>query len=138
MARFDFDKTCFLDSLVLRLATAYPSVVIYSFQLEYGRFRERKPKHTNRPVIQQILDVIQNPLIEKFIESIKCLSLPEKVMEHHLHNAFIRHSYPSEKYRQELKTCSENVFENALRGKSAAKVQQFKQNIVDLMQMQGN
>lgn len=130
---FDFERECFLDELLLRLATKYPSAVIYSFQLAYNSAIDSKS--TVRPIVQQILNAIKNPTLERFITNINCLSLPDKVMEYHLKNVYSR---PKQMARnlQELQICYENVY-GTVRGRSANKFQVYKSKLEEIMQFYG-
>lgn len=134
VSHFDFEKECFLDKLLLRLAIEYPTAVIYSFRLAYHQALDRKS--AVRSVVQQILDAIKNPMLERFIENAMCLSLPEKVMEYHLK---IVKSKPHaiSKNRRELQICYDNVFGN-VREKSSAEVEKFKHSLEELMEMNGS
>lgn len=134
MSRFDFKKPCFLDTLLLRLATTYPSIIIYAFQLSYNIFCEQHQSVEIRPLVQQILNTIENPLIEKFINGMKCLSLPDKVIEHHLYRILNR-SNLNVNTEQQLKDCYDIVFGNTMRGKSAEKVLPLKNNLIEIMNM---
>lgn len=116
------------------MCTSYPSIIVYPFQLSYNNFRERKPKIQIRVLIRQILDIVKNPLIEQFIESMKCLSLPEKVLQHHLSNV-VNTSNPNANSQLELQECYDNVFGNAMRGRSVEKVLRFKDEMIELMKI---
>ncbi|XP_055310881.1 DNA-dependent protein kinase catalytic subunit-like [Sitodiplosis mosellana] len=136
VSRFNFKHECFLDNLLLRLATTYPSTVIYTFQLAYRQYYAEKPNAPIRPVVQQMVNAVKNPMIERFIENVNYLSLPDKVMAYHLHNV-IEKIYAKTVYelvREELQTCYDNVY-GEVRGKSAKKVESFKQEFIALMKM---
>lgn len=131
-----------MDKLLVRLATTYPSQVIYTFQLAYRQYRERKPNAPVRLIFQQIENAIKNPMIQSFIENVSYLSLPDKVMVHHLKKANEKihfekkpghDKYP---YQEELEICYQNVYGNG-RGKSKEKVLDLKEEFVKLMQMNG-
>lgn len=132
ISRFDFMKACYLDNLLLRLVTTYPSIIVYAFQLSYNIFRERKPHVPIRSVIQQILDAVNNPLMNKFIESLKCMTLPEKALKHHL-DIIIRKLNQNTSIQRELKECYDFVFENPMRGKCVEIVGQLKNDMIEMM-----
>lgn len=123
-----------MDTLLLRLATNYPSIIIYAFQLSFNNFCEHHQSVEIRPLVQQILDTIKNPLIEKFINGMKCLSLPDKVMQHHLYRILNR-SNLNVNTEQQLKECFDIVFGNSLRGKSCEKVIPLKNQMIEIMNM---
>lgn len=143
ISRFNFKKDCFLDKLLLRLAITYPSQVIYTFQLAHRQYHEQKPNAPVRLIVKQIENAIKNPMIQNFIENVSYLSLPDKVIVHHLQSVYQKinlekksghDKYP---YQEELETCYQNVYGNG-RGKSKEKVMDFKEEFVKLMQMNGD
>lgn len=134
VSHFDFQNECFLDKLLLRLATAYPSAVIYSFQFSYNQAIDRHP--VAREVVQHIMNAIKNPMLEQFIENVNCVSLPDKVIDYHLKNILDR-SHSIEQNWRELKICCDNVF-GCIRGTSVDKVQQFKVNLEQMMEINGS
>lgn len=133
IARFNFKNICFLDNLLVRLATTYPSTVTYTFQLAYNQYQRLKRNAPIRSAVQQILDATKNSMIEKFIENVSYLSLPDKVLIYHLVNVYNKININP---KEELRTCYENVYGNE-RGKSAEKVAMFKQELIKLMEMDG-
>lgn len=121
---FDFENRCYLDDLLLRLAKAYPSAVIYTFQMEYTLFCERTPNAAKRDIVQQIEATLRNPVTEKFIESLKYVSLADKVLDYHIKN--IIEATSESDYKRELDVCFENIFNDKnMRGE--ASVNQVKQ-----------
>lgn len=140
ISRFNFKNICFLDKLILRLATTYPTQVIYTFQLAHRQYCEQKPNVPVRLVVQEIESAIKNPMIQNLIVNVSYLSLPDKVMWHHLQKVYEKihlekksghDKYP---YQEELEICYQNVYGNG-RGKSTEKVLQYKEEFVKLMQM---
>lgn len=137
MSRFTFDKPCFLDNLVLCLATEYPSIVVYPFQLSHEYFNERNANDKlQRPLVQRILKAIENPFIQEFIDNLKTLSLPEKVLLHHLHK-FAEKGKNSKFDQLQLKAGYENVFNNPLRSKLPPKILTIQKDFIALMNMFG-
>lgn len=140
ISRFNFEKACFLDNLVFRLASEYSSILIYPFQLTYECFIEKNPNTTGftRSLIQQILDAIENPFLQDFLDSLKCINLPEKVLQHHMFYFIHRetHSKPKQQHQQ-LKAIYDNVFENPKRGKLSDHIQSIKKDFLELMTMFG-
>lgn len=123
-----------MDNLVLRLATGFPSIIVYSFQLSHGIFCKQNPDASTRPLVQQILNTIEDPLVGRFIESLKCLTLPEIVIKHCLYNIMSEIENSHERYQQQLQLCYENVFENPMRGKITGKSEQLKKEFIGLME----
>lgn len=135
ISRFDFENVCFLDNLLLRISTAYPSSVIYTFQLAYRQYRAQRPNTPIRPIVQQIITAIKNPIVERFIQNVNYVSLPDKVLFYHL-SKVVEKIVEKTDYREELETCYENVFGNG-RGKSVNRVEVFKKEFTELMKMNG-
>lgn len=138
MSRFNFETVCFLDSLVLRLATEYPSIAIYPFQVSYECFKERNPnvKH-ERPLIRQITAAIANPFLQHFIDGLKVLNLPPKVLQHHL-KELLKSDVNDESIRQKLRASYNDVFHNPMRGKLPLNMQVVQNEFDDLFQMIGS
>lgn len=137
MSRLNFEKACFLDNLVLRLATEYPSIVIYPFQVSYECFKEKDPNvKRQRPLIQQIATAIKNTFVQQFIDSLKVLNLPEKVLQYHL-SEFLNADVKSKLNQQQLKAGYDDVFNNTMRGKLPIRLQAFKNDFDEFMQMIG-
>lgn len=135
ISRFDFKKPGFLDNLLVRLSTEYPLAVIYPFRLSYREFNDRNPNVNDREIVQQILNAIKNPMIEKFIDNICCICLPETVAIHHLKH-ILRNSKDSENRKKEFKICYDNVFGN-VRGRSSSRVEKFKEEFTELLETNG-
>lgn len=138
VSRFDFEKPHFLDDLLLKLATTYPFALVYTFQLSFEQFRKQQKPIFIRNVVQQILNKLKSPLVDKFINAMICLSLPEKVLENQLSK--IRKNFGSltqEQFINELEFCQKLVFENEIRGNLTREVRGFKSDFDNLMEMNG-
>lgn len=139
MSRFTFETSCFLDNLVLRLATEYPSIVIYPFQLSYECFKERNLNvKFERPLIRQISNKIGETGIhlQKFIDSLKVLNLPEIVLKSCL-GVFLKGETNSKLNQQRLKAGYDDVFKNPMRGQLRDKIQSLQKDFDELMNMIG-
>lgn len=129
MSRFDFRQTGFMDTLLLQLSKTYPTIVVYAIQPVYNNFCIQYPKQSIRPLLQQIFLNIANPLIEKYINGLKCLSLPEKVLQHHLYCITDK----SKDIDRHLEECFKNVFENQMRGKAVEKVLALQNEMCEIL-----
>lgn len=133
LSSFIFRAPCFLDELLLKLSKVYPTALIYSFQLSYNQYRDKYPHNEDRVLIHQIRDNLRNDVLEKFINSINCLSLPEMVLSSHFSNILqsvkLNPNYTDAVYQKHLENINDIVFENPLQGKLVAKVTQFKAKI---------
>lgn len=74
-------------------------------------------------------------MVERFIENVNYLSLPDKILYYHL-GKVVHKIVDNTNYREELETCYENVFGNG-RGKSVNRVETFKKEFTELMKMNG-
>lgn len=138
MSRLNFEHTCFLDQLVLRLATEYPSIVIYPFQVSYECFEEAHPhvKH-QRPLIQQIAAAVTNPFLQRFVDSLKVLNLPEKVLQYHL-NEFTKSDTKTKSLKcKQLKAGYDDVFNNPLRGDLSLQLKAKQKDFDELLKRLG-
>lgn len=137
ISRFSFEKPCFLDNLVLSLATEYPSIVIYPFQLTYECFKERNPHvKFERPLIQQISKAIENTFLQTFVDSLKVLNWPDIVLKYYV-SEFSGKEITSRLNQRHLKAGYNDVFNNPLRGKLPDKIQSYRKDFDELMQMFG-
>lgn len=136
MSRFNFEEVCFLDNLVLRLATKYPSIVIYPFRMSHECFNELHPKAANpRPLIQQILNSIDNRFLQKFVDSLKVLNSPERVLHHHF--KIFQHNATSKLEQRRLRVACESVFNSPFRGELSARVKSYQADFDELIGMFG-
>lgn len=137
MSRFNFETMCFLDDLVLRLATEYPSMVVYPFQVSYDCFKERHPNvQFERPLIRRIASAITNPCQQQFIDGLKVLNLPEVVLRDHVME-FSKQDMNSEVSQQKLKAGYDDVFNNPMRGKLHPNILVVQGYFDELFQMFG-
>lgn len=121
---------------MVRLAKSYPSALRFPFNLAYSEYAE-KQLGTAREVVGQIRDLIQNSMVEKFIGSIKCLNLPDKLLRTHLERIFqnIKNNdqYTNEEFHNHLTHLTRTVFENELRGSIVERVRPFKATLDKLL-----
>lgn len=99
-----------MDDLLLRLAKAYPSAVIYTFRMEHKLFCERTPIAAKREIVHQIEATLRNPVTETFNESLKYMSLEDKVLDYHIKN--IINTTSESEFQRELDVCFENIFDD--------------------------
>lgn len=141
LSNFSFSAPCFLDELVLRLATTYPAAMIYAFQLSYTQYSEKYPNRQPRAIVQQILDLLHNPIVEKFINAINCLNLPEKFIITHFTDILLsmqkNQNYTNEMYQNHLLRVQRAVFSNDMRGIIVQKVGWLDKVITNLIQLNG-
>lgn len=97
-----------------------------------SHYREQKPGAGTREKVQQIVDALHNPVVERFINALSCVSIPEKVLMHHLE---IIHHEGMVSFERELKACFDNVFNNKMRGESVKHIEKYKTQFEDLRKM---
>lgn len=139
---FSFTAPCVLDALVVRLAKMYPSAMLFPFQLAYSQHHAKQldqQSSSSRAVVQQIFDLVRNPVAENFIGSIECLNLPEKKLYSHLNDIIMNirtnDRYTNEEYHSHLAQTIQTVFENPLRGSIADHINAFKATVHKLHQL---
>lgn len=135
LSSFNFQSRCFLDDLLLKLSKAYPSALIYPFQLSCNEYQEKNPNTRDRLVVRDIKNNLRNEILEKFIESINCLCLPEQALLTHLskiQKAIRLGNYTDAVFKQDVRYIIKTLFENPLQGKLAEKIAKYKNKIVEL------
>lgn len=144
LSRFSFASPCFLDALVIRLAKMYPSAMLFPFKLAHSQHQAKQLGSASTPsraIVHQMIDLLRNPLTEKFIASIECLNLPEKKLEGHLHHIFMEirtnDQYTNDVFHSQIAHTLETVFENPMRGPIVEKIESFKATIQRLLQLNG-
>lgn len=129
-----------LDDLLLRLAECHPQAIFYAFKASYEEFNRSTGSTANRSVVQKILEAIANPSLERLVSSLKCMVLPEKVIQQAfqkiLENA-TRMEYTQDNYLAELQTCYDNVFNNAEHAKLPKIYESFEKALKKLMTLNG-
>lgn len=138
LSHFTFASACFLDALVIRLAKKYPSALLYPFQLAHSEYQTKHSGQTSsRSIVLQILELLRNPVTEKFIASLECLNLPEKKLQFHLNRISVRirtnEQYTNEEYHSQLEHTIQIVFEHPLRGRIVNQLQAFRPTVDKLM-----
>ncbi|KAJ6648931.1 DNA-dependent protein kinase catalytic subunit [Pseudolycoriella hygida] len=80
-----FDRECFIDELILRLAQTFPTAIIYPFKLSYSQYINNSFEIVNdRPLIARINDIIQNRVIDNFVRGLLAVCVPYKMLYYHL------------------------------------------------------
>lgn len=86
VSALNFYHECYLDTLFLRIAYAYPAAVYNPFHLSLEQYKSNLAvdHQTNRRFVSNVLAIIQNPLAEKFNEAMKHLCVPQLKLTYHL------------------------------------------------------
>lgn len=113
--------------------------MLFPFQLAYSQYQTKRSDRPSRAIVQQVMELLRNPVAEKFIASIELLNLPEKKLQSHLTgilmNIRTNSEYTNEEYHRELAQTIETVFENPLRGPIVDQMQIFKATVEQLLQL---
>lgn len=144
----NYKKECFLDQLLLRITRAYPSAIYYPFQL----FLNQNKRGSNitemysediqtRSLISEVLDIVHNPLAEKFTKGLNNLCLPELKLTNRLYGlqvAIVQTTNMSQRvFVKQVKWIVAEVFSDAgtdLCGKILDRIQIFKETVENLVQ----
>lgn len=131
-----FDEPSYLDELLIRIATAYPTAIFYPFQLAYAQEQQLNAS-TPRSIILQIQTIIDHPKSHLFIKALMWLCVPEKLLQYHLNMLFrdIQNdeSFTSSMIEQRLQAViavawpSNDV--HHLRGKAFDRIDAFRKDI---------
>lgn len=138
MSRFRFDEPHLLDKLLIRLAQTYPQAIFYAFKSAYTHYR-RNGMLPNRPAVLEILDAIENTSLERFVSSVNCMVLPEKIVEQAFQKilANLSDDYEQEEYVDALQKCHDEVFRNALRSEIPKQYDSIKAMFGALLKLNG-
>lgn len=137
MSTFSFQNECFLDGLVLRLATSFPSAMLYPFKISMKQYEERHTHNHHRDVVNQIRDLLsaKNPLAEHFLKGIKCLCMPDTLLLSHLEylKKLLQHQDLSRlSFQSALEDVLSAIYKNDARGPIFAQIDQFDNKLRDL------
>lgn len=85
ISELKYDRECFVDELLLRIAQTYPAAIIYPFTLSHSQYKYNcwEPV-ADRPLIKRINDIIHNPLIDRFVKGLTAVCVPFKMLYYHL------------------------------------------------------
>lgn len=141
LSSLNFRGTSFLDKLVLRLAMAYPSAMIYPFQLSLAQYYRKYPHPYNRELINQLVDLLRNPLAEKLIQGMQCLCMPEKMLVAHLVKIDTKlrkqQSFTPQRFHDDIEHLVKVVYQNNLQGTVFEAIQPFKASLEQLLAAEG-
>ncbi|XP_037038023.1 DNA-dependent protein kinase catalytic subunit-like isoform X2 [Bradysia coprophila] len=85
ISELKFDRDCYIDELVLRLAQTYPTALTYPFKLSHSQYISNCSEEvSDRPMIVRINHISRNPLIDSFVKGLSAVCVPSKMMQHHL------------------------------------------------------
>lgn len=85
ISELKFDRECFIDELIVRLAQTYPTAIAYPFKLSHSQYTDTCLEVVNdRPLIGRINDIIRNPLIDSFVKGLAAVCVPFKMLHYHL------------------------------------------------------
>lgn len=137
LSNFDFENDCYLDNLMMKLAKKYPNALYFPFNLSRDNFKfVNEDQVMEKPLVQEIGQILSNPTIDKFTSALQCLVVPEKFIEIHFSKFFNALSLidTNEKYQEALQKLHDNIFvhNNNLKGQEFAKILDYKERILEL------
>lgn len=105
ISELKYDRNCFIDELLLRLAQTFPAAIIYPFKLSYTQYVQGCLEVVDdRPVIAKINVAVHNPLIDSFVNGLTSVCVPYKMLHYHLSTLY-----------SEFQMLSENQFDKKVR-----------------------
>lgn len=117
LSLFDFQRQCFLDNLLCRLANAYPTAMFHPFQLSHDQHMQQFPNYQNRLTVERIRRSLHHPLSDQFIAGIQNVCVPSKMLSSHLLtlNKLLesRDDLPLAAFAAAVENCLEIVYGNA-------------------------
>lgn len=121
LSNFDFEDDCYLDSLIMKIASKYPRALYFAFIISYEHYKHQdEDREMEKPLIQDLKDQIQSPLLDQFVEEIGKLCLPGNMFFCYLKNFSIKvaeQKVPFKKLEEECERIHE-MFKNKFPGKA--------------------
>lgn len=142
ISELKYDKDCFIDDLLLRLAQTYPTAIIYPFKLSHSQHIYNCFEVTNdRPLIARINDIIHNPLIDSFVQGLLAVCVPYKMLYYHLSSLLNEFRLLSEnQFEKKVKSILHTVFptDRSHLGTEFDKLDAFEDSVRNLRTLSGN
>ncbi|CRK91834.1 CLUMA_CG005456, isoform A [Clunio marinus] len=143
MSNYDFEADCYLDELLMRIATKYPNALYFPFELSFNNHNKITTKMKEN--VFKIRETISNPTIDMFMKCLQCLVVPEKMIQAHFKDFEfeIESKLPemnTKMFQDAVKVFYKNVFENNenLKGTSFSIIHEFKAKIREVFNMKWN
>lgn len=141
ISELKYDRNCFVDELLLRLAQTYPTAIIYPFKLSYSQYIQNCFEVVDdRPLIARINEIIHNPLIDCFVKGLLTVGVPYKMLYYHLnslHNEF--HLLSENQFDKKIRNILNTVFpeDRGHQGTEFDKLQPFRDTVRNLRTLSG-
>lgn len=141
ISELKYDKDCFIDELLLRLAQTYPTAIIYPFKLSHTQYINNCFEVVNdRPLIARINDIIRNPQIDSFVQGLLAVCVPYKMLYYHLSSLLNEFRLLSEnQFEKKVKSILDTVFptDRNHRGTEFDKLDAFGESVRNLRTLSG-
>ena len=141
ISELKYDRDCFIDDLLLRLAQIYPTAIIYPFKLSHSQFKNNCLDDINdRPLIARINDIIHNPLIDSFVKGLLTVCVPYKMLYYHLTTLLSEFRLLTEnQFNKKVKNILETVFpsDRSYYGREFEKLNAFLDSVRNLTALSG-
>lgn len=144
LSAFNFEEECFLDKLMLRLASSYASIIVYPFRISLQQYEDQRAENiqNNRELVNEICTLLEisNPLVDKFINGIKCVCMPNKLLRsklEHLAKMLKHQSASRHSFQTALADVLSVIFDDNIRGPLFKKIDQYAPRLNDLAAKNG-
>lgn len=139
LSNYDFANDSYLDNLVMKLASKYPNALYFPFKMSYENFLNSN-QGSPKSIASNVNNLLSKENLQSFMSSLKCLVLPEKLLETHLHNfgQKLAHDLTNEAYQLAAKALYENLFvkDVKFRGSDFSRIErEFKDKINEFQRL---
>lgn len=83
LSNLNFSVKSHLDTIIQRIAETYPAALIYPFRISYEQYKQENKgiQLLAREFIVQLIDLLKNPVLDKFIQAFLNLCIPEVLLK---------------------------------------------------------
>ena len=138
LSHFDFKSDCYLDNLMLTLARKYPNSMFFPFKLSHEYYQQNLVKLVkDRKVVKQLIDLIESPIMMKFMNAMQNLCMPELILKTHLmsfRSSMKDSKMTAGKFNKQLKSLINILFNSNLdlKGEYFSKIKSYEQELEDM------
>jgi hypothetical protein len=141
LSNFDFENDCYLDNLILKISKKYPRAIYYPFKISYEHYKQTHDREMEKPLIQELIDLIESPLLKRFVSEIGRLCLPENMILFHFKDFKMKVAERKLSYAQleeERQKIQDVVFKDKSSGQEFRKIDEFEVSMRILRDLIGN
>ncbi|CAO1438484.1 unnamed protein product [Diamesa serratosioi] len=139
LSHFDFQDDCYLDSLILTLARKYPNAMFFPFKLSHDHYnRVVKTSDSEKIVVEQLIELIDSPIMMKFMVAMQNLCVPEMILKTHLvllYNSINVSKVTTDQFEEKIRSIIELIFHsnNELKGEEFSKLRVYEEKMTHLL-----